>query len=75
MWTSWRTTIFGISGLLVALGLIGSALIAQLDGDATTVPDWEAAVAAIAAALAGLGLTRARDDVVSTEETRSARRR
>lgn len=58
---SWRTTLFGTGGLLLALG---SACAALFDGNPGTTPDW-AAVAAAAAAC--IGLLFARDNKVSSE--------
>lgn len=59
---SWRTTVVGICVILVA---IATAIKAALDGDSATVADWGAAVAE---ALAGLGMIFARDNDKSSEE-------
>lgn len=50
-----NTTVAGIGAILVA---VGGVLTAMFDGDASTIPDWTSAVAAI---IAGVGLIVARD--------------
>ena len=50
-----KTTIAGIGSILVA---VGGILVSLFDGDATTVPDYATAVAAV---VAGLGLILAKD--------------
>lgn len=50
-----NTTIAGIGSILVAVGALLTAL---FDGDASTVPDYATAVAAI---VAGMGLILAKD--------------
>lgn len=50
-----NTTIAGIGAVLVA---VGGILTAMFDGDASTVPDWTTAVAAV---MAGVGLIFAKD--------------
>jgi hypothetical protein len=50
-----NTTFAGIGAILVA---VGSVVTAIFDGDATTVPDFASAVAAV---LAGVGLIFAKD--------------
>ncbi len=59
---SWKTT---VAGVLTALLPVLNAVLAFLDNDPATVPDWGLAVAAITA---GLGLIFARDNNVSSEE-------
>ena len=50
-----NTTIAGIGAILVA---VGGVLVAWFDGDATTVPDFATAIAAV---VAGVGLIAAKD--------------
>lgn len=50
-----NTTIAGVGAVLVA---VGGILTAMFDGDASTVPDWTTAVAAV---MAGVGLIFAKD--------------
>jgi hypothetical protein len=50
-----NTTFAGIGAILVAVGGVVTAI---FDGDATTVPDWTTAVAAV---MAGIGLIFAKD--------------
>lgn len=50
-----NTTVAGIGAILVA---VGSMLTALFDGDASTVPDYASAVAAV---IAGVGLILAKD--------------
>ena len=50
-----NTTVAGIGAILVA---VGSVLSAMFDGDASTLPDYAAAAAAI---IAGIGLILAKD--------------
>jgi hypothetical protein len=50
-----NTTFAGIGAILVAVGGIVTAI---FDGDASTVPDWTTAVAAV---MAGVGLIFAKD--------------
>lgn len=59
--TSWRTTVLGGAVFLGALARFVSAL---FDGDASTVPDFDA----VLAAGAGLGLMFARDNGVTSEQ-------
>jgi hypothetical protein len=59
---SWKTTVFGICSILVALG---GAVKLLVDGDPATNPDWTAVLAAVAA---GIGLIAARDNKVSSED-------
>ena len=59
---SWRTSLLGVLTILAALAGAGKAYI---DGDPATNPDWTATTAAITA---GLGLLRARDNQVSSEQ-------
>jgi hypothetical protein len=57
---SWRTSLIGWAAVL---GAVGKFLTALLDGDATTVPDFDA----ILIALSGVGLMLARDNKVTSE--------
>ena len=58
---SWRTTLFGASGLIA---VVASTLTAMFDGDPTTNPQWGVVSAAVAATI---GLLFARDNKVSSE--------
>lgn len=58
---SWKTTVAGIAALVAALA---DAVVAMVDGDAATNPDWPIV---IAAALAAAGLIFARDNDKSSE--------
>lgn len=58
---SWQTTLAGVLAVLVVL--IGCAH-AHFDGNPATVPQWELALGTV---LAALGLTRARDDKVTSK--------
>jgi hypothetical protein len=62
MTASWRTSLFGASGLVIVLA---NTIARLLDGDPTTNPDWAAVAAAISACI---GLLFARDHKVSSEE-------
>ena len=64
MFKSWRTTVAGVIGFLVAAG---PAFIAYLDGDPNTVPDWNLILVGLG--LGGVGVA-ARDNGVSSEEAR-----
>jgi hypothetical protein len=59
---SWRTTIAGVASIVAA---VATALVAILDNDPLTVPDWTALGAMIAL---GLGLVAARDNKVTSEQ-------
>ena len=59
---SWKTTVFGATGLLY---LLPPALHAQFDGDPTTIAAWGPVVAAAVTALA---FFFARDNSVSSEQ-------
>jgi hypothetical protein len=62
---SWRTTFAGIVTIIIAI--LGAAK-ALLDGDATTNPDYPSIIAAITA---GLGLIKARDNVVTSADVKA----
>lgn len=62
MKSSWKTTVAGISAILIA---IGTAATAWSDGNASTVPDWGTVVTAL---IVGLGLIFARDNNVTSEK-------
>lgn len=63
MLKSWKTTVSGIMGIIVAgWQLIGSPL---LDSDPTTVANFSAFIPVL---LVGLGLVAARDNGVSSEQ-------
>lgn len=61
MFTSWKTTVAGIAAFVAVLA---AAIKAQLDGDPSTVADWNGVVAA---AIILVGLLSARDNSVSSE--------
>ena len=63
---SWRTTFAGISTIVITL--LGAAK-AILDGDATTNPDYPSIIAAITV---GLGLIKARDNVVTSADVKAS---
>lgn len=63
---SYRTTMIGVGTIIMA---IGTAVTAQFDNDPTTIPQWGALFAMIAA---GLGLMTARDNKVTSEEVKEA---
>lgn len=67
---SWKTSLTGIAALLLALSGLIATVLATVDGDPETVPDWDTTFAILAGALAGVGLLNARDDKVSTEQAR-----
>lgn len=58
---SWKTTVSGIAAILIAVCSFAQAL---LDNDPSTVPNYEATLAAI---VAGVGLIAARDNDKSSE--------
>jgi hydrogenase/urease accessory protein HupE len=62
MKTSWKTTTAGVAGIAIAILSVAQA---TLDGDPLTVPNWEAAIAAV---VTGLGLLFARDNNVTSEQ-------
>lgn len=62
MTSSWKTTLFGVGGLLT---VIAAALSALLDGKPETNPDW---TSVIASASACIGLLFARDNKVTSEQ-------
>lgn len=59
---SWKTTCLGIAGILVA---VGTAVVAQLDGDSATNVDLTVLIAQITTSL---GLIFARDNSVTSKE-------
>ena len=59
---SWRTTTAGVASIVAA---VSTALVAILDNDPLTVPDWTALGATLAL---GLGLVAARDNKVTSEQ-------
>lgn len=59
---SWRTAAAGVVAFIVALG---TALMAQWDGEASTEPNWNVVVVAL---ITMIGLLTARDNNVSDEE-------
>ncbi len=69
--TSWKTTLMGITVLIGSLGkllaAVSLAATALLDGDPSTVADWEAVSAAFVAVSIGFGLIFARDNSKSSE--------
>ena len=60
---SWKTTLVGWLGFI---GALVASLQAALDGNAETVPQWGVVVASLTAAV---GLTMARDNDKSSEDT------
>jgi hypothetical protein len=62
--TNWRTTTLGLLGFGVTLI---TAIMAQIDLDPETVPDWTAVVTT---GIMMAGLLRARDDVVTSRSMR-----
>jgi len=62
---SWRTTFAGITTIVIAI--LGAAK-SILDGDPTTNPDYPSIIAAITA---GLGLIKARDNVVTSADVKA----
>jgi len=62
MQKSWRTTVTGVLSIVAALATV---LMAELDGDPTTMADWGTAAAAV---IAGIGLLAARDNQVTSEQ-------
>lgn len=56
---SWRTTIFGVATIVMALAAVAKA---YFDGDPATNPDFEMLVAQISL---GIGLIFAKDSVVT----------
>lgn len=62
---SWKTTTVGILLFVMAAATAGVAL---LDGDPVTVPQWEVVVAAF---LAMIGLSAARDNDKSSEDVQA----
>lgn len=59
--SSFKTTVLGIVTILAAIAGFVRALV---DDDPSTLPNWEATVAAI---IAGIGLIMARDNNVTSE--------
>ncbi len=59
---SWNTTVAGVSAIAVA---VFGALQLLVDGDVATNPDYNAVVAAV---VAGIGLTMARDNSKRSED-------
>lgn len=68
LFSSPRTTTFGILTLLSALGLIAKCLTDTFDGDPKTVANWDIALQDLTLALAALGLIGARDNNKSSED-------
>lgn len=62
MSASWRTTLFGVGGLVT---VIAGTLNALFDGNSATNPDWTAVIAAVSACV---GLLFARDNKVTSEQ-------
>lgn len=58
---SWKTT---VAGILLIVAALAKALSAMLDGDASTVADWNELIGIIM----GAGLLSARDYNVSSED-------
>lgn len=68
LFSSPRTTTFGLLTLLAALGLLSTCFINQFDADPETIPQWERAWEALAIALAGVGIIGARDNNKTSED-------
>ena len=64
---SWKTTAAGIAAIVIA---VASLVQAQFDGDPSTVPNYEIAIAAIMSGLVGLF---ARDNDVTSEQAGAAK--
>lgn len=62
MKSSWKTTLFGVAGLI---GAIATAAAALLDNDPLTNPNW---AAIISAGTVAFGLIFARDNSVTSEQ-------
>lgn len=62
MKASWKTSLFGASGLLI---VIAQTLSALFDNDPATVPNW---AAVITSASVCIGLLCARDNSVTSEQ-------
>lgn len=71
---SWKTTTMGVAVLIGSVGTLLSsvalALVALLDGDASTTPDWSAIPAAASSVAVGFGLIFAKDGDKSTEDVK-----
>lgn len=65
MKASWRTSLFGVGGLVSVIAATATAL---TDGKPETNPDWGAVAGAL---MACLGLMFARDDKVTSEEAKA----
>lgn len=64
---SWQTSAAGLGAIFAA---IGDALTKMFDGDPATNPDWAVLIAAI---MAGVGLLKARDNGVTSEDAKAAK--
>jgi hypothetical protein len=62
MSASWRTTLFGVGGVLT---VVVAALNAIFDGNPATNPDWTSVIASLSACI---GLLFARDHKVTSEQ-------
>jgi len=63
MSASWRTTLFGVGGIVT---VVAAACNALFDGNPATNPDWTSVIASISACV---GLLFARDNVVTSEQS------
>lgn len=62
MSASWRTTLFGVGGIVTVVAAACSAL---FDGNPATNPDWTGVIGSISVAI---GLLFARDNKVTSEQ-------
>ena len=65
MFASWQTT---ISGIAAAVTAVASAVQHQFDGNPSTEPQWGLAIAAV---IGAIGLIRARDNTVTSEQAKA----
>lgn len=63
--SSWKTTLGGIAGLLVALGALGSIGVSFVNGDSVSFAQLMIVVSGISGAITGLS---ARDNNVTSED-------
>ena len=63
--SSWKTTLGGIGGLLVAIGALGSIAVSYANGEPISIMQAMAALGGISTAITGLS---ARDNDVTSED-------
>ena len=66
MSASWRTTLFGVGGIVT---VVAAACNALFDGNPATNPDWTSVIASVSACI---GLLFARDNKVTSEQVKAA---